>query len=69
MINLNQEEIKLFQQRGWLKTSLNLSNSEISLYSKAAKRIVKKAKKDKYPYGRVYLIIYLILTWQQLSCL
>ena len=54
MINLNQEEIKLFQQRGWLKTSLNLSNSEISLYSKAAKQIVKKAKKDKYPYGRVY---------------
>ena len=43
MINLNQEEIKLFQQRGWLKTSLNLSNSEISLYSKAAKRIVKKS--------------------------
>lgn len=54
MINLNQEEIKLFQQRGWLKTSLNLSNYEISLYSNAAKRIVKKAKKDKYKYGRVY---------------
>lgn len=54
MIQLQKQEIEFFRKNGWVKTKLNLSQSELKIYQCSVYELIKKAIKIKHKYKRIY---------------
>ena len=54
MISISKEDIKHYEEKGWVQLSLGLSENNIQKYFNSLEKLKDKAALIDYPLGRVY---------------